>query len=73
MEGPLLLQPGLSTMPAPMLSAPYAEQIEADAARLKDATGLTHHQYIEALRLLVTEQLRQGQFDLAEHQLPIPS
>jgi len=60
-------------MPAPILSAPYAEQIEADSTRLKAATGMTHAQYIEALRLLVAEQVKQAQFDLADHQLPIPS
>lgn len=60
-------------MSAPILSAPYAEQIEADATRLKAATGMTHAQYIEALRLLVAEQVKQAQFDLADHQLPIPS
>ena len=59
-------------MPAPVLSAPYAEQIEADAARLKAATGLTHDQHIAALRLVVAVQVKAAEFMLADHQLPIP-
>lgn len=60
------------SMPATILSAPYVEQIEADAARLKAATGLGHDDYIAALRLLIAEQVRAAEFLLADHQLPIP-
>lgn len=54
------------------MSPAYAEQVEDDTARLMAATGLTHDQHIAALRLLVTAQLMEAEFLLAEHQLPIP-
>lgn len=54
------------------MSPAYAEQVEDDTARLLAATGLTHDQHIAALRLLVTAQLMEAEFMLADHQLPIP-
>lgn len=60
------------SMPASILSAPYAEQIEADAIRLRAATGLSHAEYIVALTLLVIGQMKEAEFLLADHGLPIP-
>jgi len=54
------------------MSSAYAEQVEDDTAQLMAATGLTHDQHIAALRLLVTAQLVEAEFLLAEHGLPIP-
>lgn len=56
----------------PLHGDTYAEQVEADEDRLRNATGLTHSQYIDALRMLVASQLVDAEFLLAEHQLPIP-
>lgn len=50
----------------------YAEQIEADQARLQAVGCLTHSQYIDALRMLVAVQVKAAEFMLADHQLPIP-
>lgn len=54
------------------MDATYAEQLERDAATLNVVTGLTHDRHIEALRLLIAKQLKECEFLLAEHQLPIP-
>ena len=59
-------------MPAACTDTTYAEQVESDALQLRAATGLTHDQHIAALRMLVTAQLMEAEFLLAEHQLPIP-
>lgn len=59
-------------MPTACPDTTYAEQVEDDTARLMAATGLTHDQHIAALRLLVTAQLMEAEFLLAENQLPIP-
>lgn len=59
-------------MPTACTDTTYAEQVESDALQLRAATGLTHDQHIAALRLLVTAQLMEAEFILAEHQLPIP-
>lgn len=50
----------------------YAEQVEDDEDRLRNATGLTHDQHIAALRMLVTAQLVEAEFLLAEYRLPVP-
>lgn len=60
------------SMPVSILSAPYTEQIESDATQLRAATGLSHAQHIAALRLLVAAQMKEAEFLLADHGLPIP-
>lgn len=50
----------------------YQEQLAVDADRLQRATGLTHGQYMVALRLLILSQLREAESLLERHQLPAP-
>lgn len=55
-----------------MTGDPYAAQLAGDAAQIRAATGLTHNEFIEAMRLLIAQQLKECTFLLADHQLPIP-
>lgn len=51
----------------------YLEQVTQDAARLRAATGMSHAEFIDALRLLVLGQMKKCEFLLADHGLPIPN
>lgn len=59
-------------MPSTCPGTTYAEQIEADQARLQASGWMTHARYIGAMRLMAAAQLVEAEFLLAEHQLAIP-